>query len=446
MQGPVFLGSLAVVAGAIYLIVRRTEVRLVLLGAGLLLALLGGRPLALFDAFARGMIAPMVAPICAAMGFAAAIHATSCDRHLVHLLLRPIRRRPWLALPGGILAAYVVNAAIPSQTSTAAALGPILVPLLLAAGVSPEVAGAALLLGASFGGDLLSPGAQDVQAVAGTAGLPAAALSARVVPASLTGMGVAALVFTLLQRRAAAGTSKSENQAPPVLTAVPEEVEGFRVQPLKALLPLFPVLLLLAAAAGLPGLAWLQEVPQGESWKAVASVLPVVRAMLLGTLLALLAGWRELAPTLDRFFTGMGQAYAGIISLTIAAQCFGAGLAAVGLSEAIVAAVGTDGRLARGLAVAFPWGLATLSGSGSGPVLAFAQTILVPLGPEAQPVGLGALACLAGAFGRTMSPVAAVVVYTSALVGLSPVVLIRRLLPALLAGATVSLAMVLLAQ
>ena len=35
------------------------------------------------------------------------------------------------ALPGAILAAYLVNLAVPSQSSTAAALGPILVPLLV---------------------------------------------------------------------------------------------------------------------------------------------------------------------------------------------------------------------------------------------------------------------------------------------------------------------------
>jgi DcuC family C4-dicarboxylate transporter len=56
-----------------------------------------------------------------------------------------------------------------------------------------------------------------------------------------------------------------------------------------------------------------------------------------------------------------------------------------------------------------------------------------------DPVTLGAVACLAGAFGRTMSPVAAVVIYSSGLVGVSPLLLIRQLLPALLAGALVAL-------
>src|SRR5262245_33986397 len=106
----------------------------------------------------------MVGPICAALGFAAVLGATGCDRHLVRLLL-PVRRAGRAVLPGGLLVACLVNLAVPSQTSAAAAVGPILVPLVTAAGFGPRWAGAALLLGASCGGDLLNPGAQDVQAV-----------------------------------------------------------------------------------------------------------------------------------------------------------------------------------------------------------------------------------------------------------------------------------------
>jgi DcuC family C4-dicarboxylate transporter len=80
-----------------------------------------------------------------------------------------------------------------------------------------------------------------------------------------------------------------------------------------------------------------------------------------------------------------------------------------------------------------------LSGSGSGPVLAFAQTVLVPLGIRPCTAALGALTCLAAAFGLTMSPVSAVICYGAGSVGVAPLALVRRLLPALLAGAIVAL-------
>ncbi|MEW6284365.1 MAG: C4-dicarboxylate transporter DcuC, partial [Candidatus Eremiobacterota bacterium] len=395
-----------VVAATVALLARRVEVRLVLLGAGLLMATLAGTPLIVLDTFGRAMVAGMVAPICASMGFAAVLAVTGCDRHLVAALTLPLRRARLLLLPGGILAAYVVNLAVPSQASTAAALGPILVPLLLGAGVPPAAAGAALVLGASFGGDLLNPGAQDVQAIAGTTGLAARPMTAQLVPASLAGIASAALVFTLLNGRGL--------KAPDPVGAVE------RVHLGKAGIPLAPIALLLAAYAGVPGLGWLLETPEGEAWKGVAAGLPVVRAMLLGVGLAALSTGRDLPGLSRRMFEGMGNAYASIISLTITAQCFGAGLAAVGLADAVLSLVGQSPLLAHALAVLFPWGLALLSGSGSGPILTYAQTFLTRMEPAHQPVELAAAACLSGAFGRTMSPVSAVVIYSSALVEAHP--------------------------
>jgi DcuC family C4-dicarboxylate transporter len=422
--------TLLIIAAAVYLMVRQVDVRLVLLGAGLAMALLARKPLVITDTFARAMVASMVAPICAAMGFAMVMTATGCDKHLVHLLLRPLRRARLLILPGGILVAYVVNMAISSQTSTAAALGPILVPLLLAAGYSPTVAGAALLLGASFGGDLLNPGAQDVQAIAGVTQIPAPALSRRIIPASIAGAFVATTTFTLLNWRT---TPTQPNEPTPSQPA-----EEFRIDPLRAAIPLVPIALLLLGYAGVPWLRWLIAVPDAPDWKPLANALPIVRAMLIGTALAALICWREISRLTRSFFTGMGDAYAGIISLTITAQCFGAGIAAVGLSEVLLTAATKTGAL-KLLSGGFPWALATLSGSGSGPVLAFAETFLKQMPPGDPTTQLAALACFGGAFGRTMSPVAAVTVYTFGLTSVSPVLLIRTLLPALLAGAAVAM-------
>jgi C4-dicarboxylate transporter, DcuC family len=449
-----------IIAGAVYLIVRRVEVRLVLLGAGLLMALVAGKPLAIADTFTRAMVMGFVGPICAALGFAAVLALTGCDQHLVLLLVTPLRRVRWLVVPGGILTAYLVNLAIPSQTSTAAALGPVLVPLMLAAGVRPEVAGAALVLGASFGGDLLSPAAQDVQSLVAV-GLSASAIGARVIPASLAGAVVAAVSFALLQKRSLKyGAQTPENDQP---VATPHAVlhtphaKGLRLNPVKALIPLVPIALLLLAyylkvrLAERSPLAWLLEMPpaaaeataRGYEWRRLESALPVVRAMLIGTLLAAAVSWREIQQVTRSLFEGMGAAYGNIISLTITAQCFGAGIEAIGVSEALLRLLGGSPSALAVLSGGFPWALAVLSGSGSGPIQTFAQTFLAPLATRPDAATLGAISCLAGAFGRTMSPVAAVVIYSSGLVGVPPIVLVRRLVPALLAGAAVALATVL---
>lgn len=455
--------ALLIIAATVYLMVRRGEVRLVLFSSGLLMATLAGKPLAVFDKFTDAMVAAMVAPICAAMGFAAVLSLTGCDRHLVLLLLAPLRRAPWLIIPGGILVAYLINLAVPSQASTAAALGPVLVPLMLAAGVPPEVAGAALILGASIGGDLLHAAPQDVVALSGVTGVELRAISARVAPASLAGVLVAAAVFALLNRRSrcAVGDSvrQKETRDPhPIIPGVMvtstgtqpssgtwDSPEKTSLNPVKALIPLFPVALLLLANTGWSPLAWLRGVPEGEGWERLKDALPVVRAMLLGTFLAALVCWRQAQEVVRGLFDGMGLAYGSIISLTITAQCFGAGIKALGVSAALLAAASLVPGALTVLAAAFPWALATLGGSGSGAVLTFGETFLAPISHRPDVPALAAVACLTGAFGRTMSPVAAVVVYTAGLVGVSPLLLVRRLLPALLSGAAVSLAVALLA-
>src|SRR5579864_4158911 len=416
--------------------VRRVEVRLVLLGAGLIMATAAGKPLAVADTFLWGMVAAMVGPICASMGFAAVLHATGCDRQLIQLLLEPIRRARWTVLPGGIIAAYVVNMAVPSQSSTAAALGPIVVPLMISAGASPAVAGAALVLGASFGGDLLSPGAQDVQSVAGVTGLPSRALSNRVIPASLAGFFMSVCIFAARHWRMIYAIPR-EAQRPSVSTQEPSHPLT-AINLVKAIIPVVPIGLLLLAYSGLPGLSWLLKPPDGDAWKPLAGALPVVRAMLIGVVLAAAVAWRQLQAVTRSLFEGMGDAYSKVISLTVAAQCFGAGIAAIGLGSALLLYLGGYRWMLSALSIGFPWALAVLSGSGSGPVLAFAQTFLLPLGGHLSLVQFGALSCLAAAAGRTMSPVSAVVIYGSGLVGVDPLGLVRVLVPPLVAGAAVS--------
>ena len=140
---------------ALYALLREVDVRLVLFTAGLALALLGLRPLAVFDTFLSEMgNGKTIGPICSAMGYAWVLRATGCDQAMVRLLLTPARKIRWLLIPIGCIAGFVTNIAITSQTASAAAVGPILIPLMLAAGYSPLIAAATLVLGCSGGGSL----------------------------------------------------------------------------------------------------------------------------------------------------------------------------------------------------------------------------------------------------------------------------------------------------
>src|SRR5262249_49325372 len=112
-----------------------------------------------------------VVPICCAMGFAHVLKTTRCDEHLVHLLTKPLRRGGLFLVPGAIIVGFVVNIPIISQTSSALAVGAVLVPLLLRAGVPAATVGATLLLGCSAGGELLNPGAPELNTVATALGI-----------------------------------------------------------------------------------------------------------------------------------------------------------------------------------------------------------------------------------------------------------------------------------
>jgi len=183
------------------LIVRRGDVRLVLLAAAVpVFAVSGGLNMMLAKLVEEMANAGTVVPLCTALGFADVLRITECDQHLIRLLLRPLRHVRWLLIPGGISAGYLVNTTVVSQTGSAAVLGPILIPLLRAGGFQPATAGAILLLGSSMGGDLFNPGAVEMRKLAQLTGLSSPAVVARSTALNLLACGTALLSFWALSQ------------------------------------------------------------------------------------------------------------------------------------------------------------------------------------------------------------------------------------------------------
>jgi DcuC family C4-dicarboxylate transporter len=110
----------AVIVFAVIAVARRVDVRLTLTLAGLVLGALAFQTPAIVQTFLLTLCnEQFVVPICTAMGFAYVLRHTGCDRHLVQLLAEPVRRVRLFAIPGAVLAGFVVNIPIISQTSTA---------------------------------------------------------------------------------------------------------------------------------------------------------------------------------------------------------------------------------------------------------------------------------------------------------------------------------------
>ena len=90
----------------------------------------GGLPRVVREFLATFSNEKFVVPICSAMGFAYVLRHTGCERHLVLLLVKPLRYVRWFLVPGVIAVGFLVNIPVISQTSTAVCIGPVVVPLM----------------------------------------------------------------------------------------------------------------------------------------------------------------------------------------------------------------------------------------------------------------------------------------------------------------------------
>jgi C4-dicarboxylate transporter, DcuC family len=419
------------------LVLRGLDVRLVLFLGAVPLVLAAGRPASMVTKLASEMANPAtVVPICSAMGFAYVLRLTECDQHLVLLLVRPLRRMRVLLVPGGIAAGYFINTTIVSQAGTAAVLGPVLIPLLRAGGLSAAAAGAVLLLGSSMGGELFNPGAVEIAKLAQLTAKPASDVVAGIRGLDFLSCGVILVAYWLMWRRlerrngepAAAIAPANDQPAPP-------EQQERRLNFAKAAVPLLPILLLLVdSMAG--------EYSVGRYLPGPARILA---AILIGVVVAGLTSLGKSRGLAGAFFDGAGYAYTHIISLIVVASTFAAGVEMSGLIGLLIRAINAWPESALVVAPMASWFLAFVAGTGIAPAVAIMEFFVPAAGPLGlDPLRLGAVTSLAAHFGRTMSPAAAVVMVAARLSGAGPRELVRRVAGPLLIGLAVLIAAALL--
>jgi len=422
-------GAAAVTAAAVAGVLRGLDVRLVLLAAALALGAIAGDLKPVVGQFLRTFSdEKFVVPICTAMGFAYVLRATGCDAHLVRVLVAPLRRVRWLTVPGVVAAGFLVNVPVISQASTAVCLGTVAVPLMRAAGFSPTTVGATLLLGCSVGGELLNPGAPELNSVSEAAGGDPRAVVPDV--ARLIGpmLAVSGAAFWLLSRRDRPGVVEP--------AAAPAEASG-RLNPLKAAVPLVPLALLFLSGPPLDLVAvapeWVGAAPGGRE---VNSRL-IGLAMLLGTLAAAAVSGRAAKGCMKAFFEGAGYGFTNIVSLIVTANCFGRGIEQAGLARHLGDLIAAAPGLLHPLAGFVPFAFAWVCGSGMAStqsLYGFFHGPAVQLG--ADPLAVGALVAVGSAAGRTMSPVAAVVFMCATLSGARGPDLVKRVAGPLILGLT----------
>ncbi|CAN5593897.1 C4-dicarboxylate transporter DcuC [soil metagenome] len=424
------IASLSVILLAVVAVLRGIDVRLALVLAAVVLGLIGGNLPAVVRTFLATLAREQfVVPICTAMGFAHVLRRTGCDQHLVHMLVKPLEYVRFLILPGAVVIGFLVNIPIISQTSTAVAIGAVLIPLLLAARISPVTTGATLLIGASMGGELLNPGAPELRTVANELNITSNDCVSHVLPLLIVQAIVATLVFWILSVRAERKVIRKEVEIP---------VDKFTVNPLKAMIPLVPLVLLFLTG----GPFYLLKIPHEwllDPTKAGEISLYDGRligaAMLIGVVTAILVTPSAFYDCGKSFFEGAGYAYTHIISLIVAANTFGAGVEHSGLAQMLGQITTASPSLLVPSAIGLPLTFGWLGGSG----MAATQSLYKFFVKPAQTIGvsavdLGALVGIAAAAGRTLSPVAAVTLMCASMTNTKPIELCKRVAIPLLAG------------
>jgi C4-dicarboxylate transporter, DcuC family len=384
----------------------------------------------------------------------------------------------------------LVNIPLISQTSTAVCLGAVVVPLMRAAGYSMATIGACLLLGASVGGELLNPGAPELLTVESLTKVTSVEQAGRYLPPLVfTQLAVATLVIWVMsvwwERKALSspsplareGGERSEpGEGTPSNTNSTEQSSNAEVHPspgsdplrgseppsptrgegeektspplserinlLKALVPLVPLVLLFAAAPpfhfiNIPDDWVIARKADGTRDPAYSSRL-IGLAMLVGVLVAAAVTPNKARDCVKEFFSGAGYGFTNIVSLIVVATCFGAAIKAAGVADMLGELIKRAPGLMQPLAAFVPLCFAAISGSGMAAtqsLYGFFHGPAVALGLD--PVSVGAMVSLGSAAGRTMSPVAAVVLMCGTLTGTNPFTLAKRVAVPLLVGIVV---------
>ncbi|MGC7590117.1 C4-dicarboxylate transporter DcuC [Bisgaard Taxon 46] len=400
----------------IYLLIKKYETRTVLIGVGLLMSIATLNPMGALNAFAKTMTSGgLIMAICSSMGFAYVMKYTRCDTHLVHLLTKPLSGLKFFLIPIATIITFFINIAIPSAAGCAAAVGATLIPVLKSSGVRPATAGAAILAG-TFG-SMMSPGSSHSAMISEMSGLSIPEVNLSHAPYTIIAGAIGALVLTIL---AVILKDYGKEHREAYLNENKESEANFgKVNVLYALAPLVPLVILVIGGTSL------QKV-QGLEW----TKMGVPQAMLIGAIYGLIVTRISPAKITEEFFNGMGNAYANVLGIIIAASVFVAGLKSTGAVDSAIEFLKHSNEFVRWGATVGPFLMGVVTGSGDAAAIAF-NTAVTPHAPELgyTYVNLGMAAAIAGAIGRTASPIAGVTIVCAGLAMVSPMEMVKRTAP-----------------
>ncbi|GKX57091.1 C4-dicarboxylate ABC transporter [Leminorella grimontii] len=378
-------------------------------------------------AFAKGSLTTQIAGIgliiMAAGGFASYMDHIKASNAMVNVCIRPLQviKAPYLILALGYICAQMLHVAISSAAGLAMLLLVTFFPVLVRLGVSKAAAAAMIGLCAFMD---LGPAVGTANLAAKHAGMEAAVYFAHYqMPVAVAVMVVVSVLIFFTAKY----YDKKEGHVVVIQDAVDANAPKEEQAPtFYALLPVFPVILVLVFSP-----------------LVINTIkIDVVTAMIIGTLTAFVCELivkRDLLACckgVQVFFKGMGGMFTSIVSLLVCADIYAQGMQTIGAIDYLLESVQNAGFGFTSMTIVMTLlvGItAVLTGSGVAAFFSFAglaPSIATKFGASAVSMILP-MQLMAG-MGRSISPVAGIIIAVSKAGECSPFAIVKRtLIPAL---------------
>jgi len=351
-------------------------------------------------------------------GFVAYIDKIGASDALVRIAMKPLsllKKHPYIATTAVLPIGQLLFVCIPSAAGLGLLLMASIFPILLKLGVSRLSAVSVITACTAFG---IGPASAITASAVGIAGVDSITYFLKdqlpvVLPLSIVLM----VTYYFVNRY----YDKKEITQIEVKEEVKEERE--KAPSYYAIIPILPLLLLIVFSE----IFQLTPVP---------ITLDTTTAMFISLFIALIFEFvrkrklKAVLESLGTFWNGMGNIFKTVVTLIIAADIFAKGLISLGFIEGLISASQNIGLGSIGISlvmVVMIFLASMLMGSGNASFFAFA-----PLVPKiAVKFGIKTTSMilpmnLAASMGRTVSPVAGVIIATSEIAGVSPLAIVKR--------------------
>ncbi|MDR3073788.1 MAG: C4-dicarboxylate transporter DcuC [Deltaproteobacteria bacterium] len=399
--------AILIIAVMVWAMIKQYETKVVLIAGAIAMAVTAGQPGLLLASFSKSMkMTNVFEIIITSMAFAAVVKLTGCDRHLVAVFVKILKKSGPFLMVGVALTTMVVNISIPSAAGTSATVGIVLIPLLISAGVPAPLAAGTILCGL-YGGNL-NPGHVHPTIVADIAqktGMDFVSLvSLPLIGSVVVSSSILMLVTLWMRKKRPNAFAEYTGDLSEV-----EAIQNMKINYLFVPIPLLPLILLMLGNTYVPFLK-----------------MPVSHAMIIGSFVAMAATLKSPIEISKAFFKGMGTSFGDIFGLIVCTTIFVETMQAVGLIKQLVDTMIATPAIAKVSAIFGPFLVTLLSGSGEAVSIALNKAVTVHANQFGMEIlNMGAMVVLSGGIGRSATILSACTIVCAGIAKVSPIQIIK---------------------